>query len=466
MSYIFSRALVEAYLEASCSDSAPFALSNLNPIPQAYCSPDRMTAYSRLSRFGMTYAPLTDDRGAALLTWYLEASRARTFQPQEKAPALTAPAPASGGKCTELSMRYDRNSHSWKTHLCLWDEDLPESSVILPKSGTMRNGLCWERTMWEPRTSESASGYLVWIGTPTASGKKRSEKLRVGNKLPNPYEFVEMFPSPLASDHKRRGPNSRQQGLPEFVRMFPTPRTKGMCGGTGSFRKMKDLEAKGIISSEERRQMTAGSGGQLNPTWVEWLMGWPLEWTALKPLATDKYRLWQQLHSGFCLADSKKERRGMKAILDACCGSRMFWFDRRHPDVVFMDRREETHTLCDGRTLEIKPDVVGDFREMPFSDGTFRLVVFDPPHLIHAGESSWLAKKYGKLDQKTWREDLKSGFRECFRVLEPGGVLVFKWCEDQVSTAEVLKLASHEPLFGHRRGKTVFLVFMKSTTPN
>lgn len=144
----------------------------------------------------------------------------------------------------------------------------------------------------------------------------------------------------------------------------------------------------------------------------------------------------------------------------------MFWFNRRHPDVVFMDRREETHTLCDGRTLEIKPDVVGDFRAMPFSDGAFRLVVFDPPHLIHAGESSWLAKKYGKLDRETWQEDLKAGFRECFRVLEPGGVLVFKWCEDQVSTAEVLKLASHEPLFGHRRGKTVFLVFMKSTTPN
>ena len=364
MSYIFSRALVEEYLEASCSDSAPSAPSSSNPGPQAYCSPDRMTAYSRLSRFGMTYAPLTDDRGAALLTWYLEASRARTFQPQEKAPALTAPAPVSGGKCTELSMRYDRNSHSWKTHLCLWDEDLPESSVILPKSGTMRNGLCWERTMWEPRTSESASGYLVWIGTPTASGKKRSEKFREGNKLPNPHEFVEMFPSPLSSDHKRRGPNSSQQGLPEFVRMFPTPlssdhkrrgpnssqqglpefvrmfptptsscggkesnrktgkklitvvsqfptpRTKGMCGGTGSYRKMKDLEAKGIITPDERKQMTAGSGGQLNPTWVEWLMGWPEGWTELKPLATGKFLQWRQLHSGFCLADSKKERRG------------------------------------------------------------------------------------------------------------------------------------------------------------
>ena len=212
MSYIFSRALVEAYLEASCSDSAPFALSNLNPIPQAYCSPDRMTAYSRLSRFGMTYAPLTDDRGAALLTWYLEASRARTFQPQEKAPALTAPAPASGGKCTELSMRYDRNSHSWKTHLCLWDEDLPESSVILPKSGTMRNGLCWERTMWEPRTSESASGYLHMIPTPTACN------------------------APNKGSHSR-GPKSLMDvattgWMPGM--MWPTATTKGLDGGSNS----------------------------------------------------------------------------------------------------------------------------------------------------------------------------------------------------------------------------------------
>ena len=72
---------------------------------------------------------------------------------------------------------------------------------------------------------------------------------------------------------------------------------------------MKALEAEGIVTTEERKQMTAGNGGQLNPTWTEWLMGWPLEWTALKPLATDKYRQWRQLHSGFCSADSKKERR-------------------------------------------------------------------------------------------------------------------------------------------------------------
>ena len=133
---------------------------DLNPIPQAYCSPDRMTAYSRLSRFGMTYEPLTDDRGAALLTWYLEASRARTFQPQEKAPALTAPAPASGGKCTELSMKYDRNSHSWKTHLCLWEEDLPESSVTLPASGMMLHGVCWELTPLDYPIAAPDYGFL------------------------------------------------------------------------------------------------------------------------------------------------------------------------------------------------------------------------------------------------------------------------------------------------------------------
>lgn len=108
----------------------------------------------------------------------------------------------------------------------------------------------------------------------------------------------------------------------------------------------------------------------------------------------------------------------MKTILDACCGSRMFWFDRQHPDVVFMDCREESHILCDGRALEIKPDVVGDFRKMPFSDGTFRLVVFDPPHLLHAGENSWLARKYGKLDRETWREDLKAGFPDINRAAE------------------------------------------------
>lgn len=70
-----------------------------------------------------------------------------------------------------------------------------------------------------------------------------------------------------------------------------------------------------------------------------------------------------------------------KLILDACCGSRMFWFDRTNPDVLFMDIRTEQHTLSDGRDLQIKPDIEADFRDMPFADNTFHQVVFDPPIL-------------------------------------------------------------------------------------
>lgn len=75
-----------------------------------------------------------------------------------------------------------------------------------------------------------------------------------------------------------------------------------------------------------------------------------------------------------------------KPILDACCGSRMFWFDKENPLAVFMDYRDENHTLCDGRSLRVNPDVFGDFRDMPFADKTFKLVVFDPPHFFRNGK--------------------------------------------------------------------------------
>lgn len=150
----------------------------------------------------------------------------------------------------------------------------------------------------------------------------------------------------------------------------------------------------------------------------------------------------------------------MKPIIDVCCGSRMFWFDRQNPAVVFMDNREQTETLCDGRKLEIKPDLKADFRHIPYPDNSFHLAVFDPPHLVRAGEKSWLAAKYGKLGPN-WRKDLKAGFNECMRVLKPYGTLVFKWNEDQIRVSEVLALFGVCPLFGHRRGKTHFLVFMK-----
>lgn len=150
-------------------------------------------------------------------------------------------------------------------------------------------------------------------------------------------------------------------------------------------------------------------------------------------------------------------------VLDPCSGSRMMWLDRAHPDAIFGDKRRERHTLCDGRTLRIEPDTVMDFRALPFADGSFNLVAFDPPHLLRAGQKSWLRAKYGVLGEN-WRDDLRAGFAECFRVLDSDGVLVFKWAEDQVRIADVLSLTPIKPLFGHltgRKGLTHWMVFMK-----
>jgi ubiquinone/menaquinone biosynthesis C-methylase UbiE len=152
-----------------------------------------------------------------------------------------------------------------------------------------------------------------------------------------------------------------------------------------------------------------------------------------------------------------------KPILDACCGSKMMWFNKNNPDVVFNDVRKEQHTLCDGRLLDISPDTNHDFRNLPFPDNSFKLVVFDPPHLKNLGKSSYMAKKYGVLGY-TLEMDIKEGFSECMRVLEPWGVLIFKWNEYQIKTAQIKKLLPIEPLFGQttkNNGHTIWMTFMK-----
>lgn len=149
-----------------------------------------------------------------------------------------------------------------------------------------------------------------------------------------------------------------------------------------------------------------------------------------------------------------------KRILDVCSGSKMFWFNKSREDVIYMDIRELKTTLCDGRELEIKPDIIGDFREIPFEDNQFSIVIFDPPHLVKLGPNSWMAKKYGVLGHD-WKNDIKKGFKECIRVLKPNGTLVFKWNEDQVKLNEILKLVPCEPLIGNKRDKTHWLIFIK-----
>jgi len=156
-------------------------------------------------------------------------------------------------------------------------------------------------------------------------------------------------------------------------------------------------------------------------------------------------------------------------VLDACCGSRMFWFDRKDPRALFVDKRRETHLAKDcsvkngEREIVVNPDVLADFTALPFPCATYALVVFDPPHIQRNGDTSWLLKKYGVL-RGDWRDELQKGFTACFRVLRPGGTLIFKWNEIEVPLREILELTPEQPLFGHRTGKaakTHWVAFLK-----
>lgn len=95
-------------------------------------------------------------------------------------------------------------------------------------------------------------------------------------------------------------------------------------------------------------------------------------------------------------------------ILDATCGGRMMWFDHDNPACLYVDNRQlEPTNLCDGRMFSVQPDIVADFRDLPFPDKTFHLVVFDPPHLIRVSDQAYMRVKYGRLDS-TWQDDLRA----------------------------------------------------------
>jgi SAM-dependent methyltransferase len=157
-------------------------------------------------------------------------------------------------------------------------------------------------------------------------------------------------------------------------------------------------------------------------------------------------------------------------VLDACCGPRMCWFDPRDGRALFVDRRREVHHVDIGtpgtvgrRPIVVDPDVLADFRRLPFADDEFALVLFDPPHIERAEARGLFTRKYGHLSGD-WRGMLQQGFAECFRVLKPHGVLVFKWAESDHPVAEILALTPHRPLFGHRSGRkmgTHWITFLK-----
>ena len=229
MSWHYSQALVAEYSAANCSDGAPSAQSSASLTPLLYCAPDRMTAFSRLSRFGMTCAPLTASLGADLLMWFLAAFPAKTSQPPEKEQGLTENDLECGEKWHGLLAKYDQDTHLWKTVQCSLLEDLNECLQTFPQWGMTVGGELYLLPTLVQTIDAKESGFTHVWGTPKAQDSRHALK----------------------------------------------DRGKGNLGE----------QVSGLHN-----------GGKLNPTWVEWLMGWPLEWTDLKPLATDKCQQWPHWH--------------------------------------------------------------------------------------------------------------------------------------------------------------------------
>jgi hypothetical protein len=224
MSWLYSQALVAEYLVENFSDGEQSAPLNGNPIQQAYCAPDKMTDFSRLSRFGMTFKPLMESPGEELLTLYLEDFHAKTLAQQEKAQELMESEVECGEKWRASFTKYDPDSSSWKTHQCSLLGDLDEFLETWPQWGLMRNGECWEQRTLEQTIRGTEFGLS-----------------------PN---GVDKFPTPTAHNAKEcNSPSEKNRNTPSLA---------------------------------------THAGGKLNPMWVEWLMGWPLAWTDLKPLETDK----------------------------------------------------------------------------------------------------------------------------------------------------------------------------------
>lgn len=151
-------------------------------------------------------------------------------------------------------------------------------------------------------------------------------------------------------------------------------------------------------------------------------------------------------------------------ILDACCGGRLFWFNKNHPNTIYSDIRSEEFLACDGRKVKVRPDQIADFRNLPFEGNSFKLVVLDPPHDMYAGLNSFTFQKYGKLDKDNWQSDLKKGFDECMRVLDLYGILIFKWNETRVKVSQIIEIVGQQPLIGHKSGKSSkihWMTFMK-----
>ena len=229
-------------------DGEQFAPSKSKTILGEYCLPDRQTDACQDSQSGTMSPPSTDDPGAG--EWMLSRAdfRARTSAQPGKVQESPDPEVGYGLTWPASSAKFDRDTSSWKIHPCLFPEEQMLCSVALPRWGMMRHGELSEHSTPEHLTS--GTGFGLW-------------------------------PTPTRSMYKSAAGCSQ-----EYI---DRRRSRGLI----------DL-AEAVVDKKRDPQPT---GGSLNPTWVEWLMGWPVEWTDLKPLATAKFQQWKRSHSLSCPND-------------------------------------------------------------------------------------------------------------------------------------------------------------------
>jgi hypothetical protein len=275
MSYIYLQEQGEESSAVCFSDIPQFVLSRLNLTAEKSYSKDSEMESCQSSQSGTMCKHSTENHGEEKLTSYAEVSPAKTYQQQEKVLESKGLDQVCGNTWRELSVKFDLNTLSWKTHQCLWEEDLAPSSLTLPKWGMMQSGALLERIMSPLLIDETEFGFL--LPTPTCADATMGAILNDNTKL-----------IMLKSGKLRKISNqgvSGSIGLARTVAMYPTPSANEDAAGTPNGKMQKMLGNSPLIRGTTPEEWNRGT---LNPTWVEWLMGWPLGWTDLKPLAMDK----------------------------------------------------------------------------------------------------------------------------------------------------------------------------------
>lgn len=301
MSFIYSQALVAASSLGSCLDTEQSAPSSGSPTPKPCLWHDKTMEHSRLSRFGMTCKPLTAIHGAELLTSWLAAFRVKTSALPETAQDLTESVVECGTTWPASLAKFDPGTSSWKTAQLSLLGGLEEFSETWPRWGLMRAGECWERQTLVPRTSESASG--LWQ-TPVADDAANRANGKWNSRGEPKLSAQVMWPTAtVCGNYNRKGASATSgDGLATAVtqRTYPTATATATAYKGWSPKHNRASTDDRLDYTVEREAFNPGQQTppmRLNPAWVEWLMGWPIGHTELKPLVTDKFREWQQQHS-------------------------------------------------------------------------------------------------------------------------------------------------------------------------